>query len=56
VKWFRVRVLITIDLKVLAPDRDSAKNLAMEELTGEVMSDGAELIDAKYKVVEVKEG
>ena len=54
-KWYRVRVLITVDLKVLAFDKEQAKDIAIEELTNEVMSDGAELIGAKYEVVEVKE-
>ncbi len=55
-KWYRVRVLITVDLEVLAFDKEQAKDIALEELTNEVMSDGAELIDVKYEVVEVKEG
>ena len=54
-QWYKVRVVITVDLHVLAPDQEMAKELALEELTNEVMSDGVELINVKHEITEVRQ-
>jgi len=50
-KWYRVRVLITVDLKVLAFDKEQAKDIAIEELSNEILSDGCELLGVKRRVL-----
>ena len=50
-KWYRVRVLITVDLKVLAFDKEQAKEIAIEELANEILSDGCELLGVKRRVL-----
>ena len=50
-KWYRVRVLITVDLKVLAFDKEQAKEIAIEELANEILSDGCELLGVKHRVL-----
>lgn len=55
-KWYRVRATITVDMKVLAPDRETAREIALEELTDEIQSDGVQIHNVVHKIEVLENG
>jgi len=54
-RWYKVKAIITVDMEVLAPNRRMAREIAFDEITDEIQSDGVKIHKVSYKI-EVDEG
>lgn len=54
-KWYKCRVIIKVDLKVLAFSKDDVKDIAIDAIVNEALPDYVEVLgEPEYKVTDIE--